>query len=335
MTDDTQQNDGTALTRREFAKMGAVAATTALGVKTAAASDHSLAFRSAGELAALIASGDVSSVEFTRYFIDRIKRHDGAVNTVVVRDFDRALEAAQAADAALAADEAPGPLHSVPMTIKESYDIGGLPTSWGNPEHRNAIAEADSVVVSRFKAAGAHFLGKTNVPIHLADFQSYNDIHGQTNNPWDVTRGPGGPGGRPDQPRMRLRHRRVDPQPGPLLRCLRPQAELGDRAEPQPQPARHTEGRAAYRPGGARAVGPQRRRPSAGAADDRRAQRPRLPRLGPRSGGHRRYRSEGPAGRLVARFRSGPGRRGHLRPRHRRRRTPGGPQRHGIGHGAS
>lgn len=175
--------------------MGALAATSAFAADSATAGEQSLAFRSAGELAALIASGDLSSVELTGYFIDRIERHDGRTNAVVVRDFDRALEAAQTADAARASGRMIGPLHGVPMTIKESYDIAGLPSSWGNPEHRDAIAEADSVVVSRLKAAGAHFLGKTNVPIHLADFQSYNAIYGQTNNPWDLSRGPGGSSG--------------------------------------------------------------------------------------------------------------------------------------------
>jgi len=114
---------------------------------------------------------------------------------VPVRDFERALAAAAEADAALARGDVLGPLHGLPMTIKESYDIAGLPTTWGNPAWKDNIATADSVVVSRFKAAGAHFMGKTNVPFMLADFQSYNEIYGQTNNPWDPSRTPGGSSG--------------------------------------------------------------------------------------------------------------------------------------------
>jgi amidase len=81
------------------------------------------------------------------------------------------------------------------MTIKESFDIEGLPTTWGIPAAARNIAKADSVVVERFKSAGAHFMGKTNVPLNLGDFQSYNAIYGTTNNPWDRSRTPGGSSG--------------------------------------------------------------------------------------------------------------------------------------------
>jgi amidase len=81
------------------------------------------------------------------------------------------------------------------MTIKEAYDVAGLPTTWGIPAFKNNIARTDAEVVKRFKAAGAHFMGKTNVPLELGDFQSYNDIYGTTNNPWDVQRTPGGSSG--------------------------------------------------------------------------------------------------------------------------------------------
>ena len=78
------------------------------------------------------------------------------------------------------------------MTIKEAYDVAGLPTTWGVPEFENNIATTDSAVVERFKAAGAHFLGKTNVPLHLEDWQSYNEIYGTTNNPWNIEKTRGG-----------------------------------------------------------------------------------------------------------------------------------------------
>lgn len=149
-------------------------------------------FESAVELARKIRARKISSRELTDLYIDRIERHDGALNAVVVRDFERARAAAEAADHALAAGRDLGPPHGVPMTIKESYDIAGLPTTWGIPEFRDNIAETDSETVRRFKEVGAHFMGKTNVPLHLADFQSFNDIYGTTNNPWNVSRTPGG-----------------------------------------------------------------------------------------------------------------------------------------------
>ena len=92
-----------------------------------------LAFETAGALARKIREREISSRELTDLYIQRIESHDGEINAVVVRDFDRARESADAADAALASGDAPGPLHGVPMTIKEAYDIEGLPTTWGIP----------------------------------------------------------------------------------------------------------------------------------------------------------------------------------------------------------
>ena len=108
---------------------------------------------------------------------------------------ERARAAADAADKALAEGRATGPLHGVPMTLKESYDIEGLPTTWGIPEFRGNVATSDSEVARRYRNAGAVLLGKTNVPRELADFQSYNEIYGTTNNPWDLTRTAGGSSG--------------------------------------------------------------------------------------------------------------------------------------------
>ena len=153
------------------------------------------AFRGAGEMARMIRAGEASSAELTDYFIERIERFDGDINAVVVRDFDRAREAARDADERLARGDATGPLHGVPMTIKESYDITGLPTTWGIPMFKDNIAASDSESVRSYKGAGAVFLGKTNVPLNLADFQSYNDIYGTTRNPWDPSRTPGGSSG--------------------------------------------------------------------------------------------------------------------------------------------
>ena len=154
-----------------------------------------MAFESAGALAGRIRAGEISSLELTDYYIDRIERLDGAINAVVVRDFERARAAARQADAQRAAGSALGPLHGVPMTIKESYDVEGLATTWGLPVFKDNIAKSDSLSVRAYKDAGAIFLGKTNVPLSLADFQSYNDIYGTTSNPWNLKRGPGGSSG--------------------------------------------------------------------------------------------------------------------------------------------
>jgi amidase len=184
--------------RRSFLhQSGAVAATAMLSglPSMARSSTAELGFMPAVQLAARLRAKDIGSEELARYFISRIEKYDQKLNAVVVRDFERALDAAKKADAMMAKGKLAGPLHGLPMTIKESYDIAGLPTTWGVPEAAKAIAQTDSAVVERFKNAGALFLGKTNVPINLGDFQSYNAIYGTTNNPWDVTRTPGGSSG--------------------------------------------------------------------------------------------------------------------------------------------
>lgn len=151
-------------------------------------------YTTATDLSAALAAGDVSSVELTEAAIARIERHDDDVNAVCVRDFDNALTAAREADAARAKGEA-RPLLGIPMTVKESYNIAGLPTTWGNPEFKDFAPTEDALAVARVKAAGAVVLGKTNVPFMLGDLQSYNDIYGTTNNPWDLGRTPGGSSG--------------------------------------------------------------------------------------------------------------------------------------------
>jgi amidase len=159
------------------------------------ASANEPAFMSAVDLARMLRGKRISSVELTQYFIDRIERYDTKLNAVVVRDFERALVAARKADEALARGVPLGALHGVPMTIKESYDIAGLPTTMGIPQFKSNVATTDSAVVERLKAAGALVLGKTNVPRGLGDWQSQNEIYGRTNNPWDTAKTPGGSSG--------------------------------------------------------------------------------------------------------------------------------------------
>jgi amidase len=152
------------------------------------------AYRSAGELAQSLATKEISALDLTDQFIARIEALDGDLNAVPVRDFTRARETAREADAALGRGER-RPLLGVPVTIKESYNISGLPTTWGNLAARDFIPQEDALAVARLRNAGVVILGKTNVPLNLADWQSYNDIHGATNNPWDRTRTPGGSSG--------------------------------------------------------------------------------------------------------------------------------------------
>ncbi|MGH6615355.1 amidase family protein [Sphingomonas sp.] len=150
--------------------------------------------RTALETATAIRAGESSALLECEAAIARIEDRDGPINAVVVRDFDRAREQAAAMDRRLAAGDT-APLLGVPMTIKESYDIAGLPTTWGFEAHRGHIAQKDAVAVQRLKAAGAVFLGKTNVPVSLADLQSVNPVYGRTSNPHDHTRVPGGSSG--------------------------------------------------------------------------------------------------------------------------------------------
>jgi amidase len=157
-------------------------------------SDDALNFASCRELTAALTAKKISALELTDHFISRIETLDGKLNAVVVRDFERARAAAKAADAALARGEH-RPLQGIPIVIKESFDIAGLPTTWGVPAFRNFIAREDALMVARVRAAGAIILGKTNVPYVLGDWQSFNDIYGSTNNPWDLSRSPGGSSG--------------------------------------------------------------------------------------------------------------------------------------------
>jgi amidase len=147
------------------------------------------------ELSAKIKSKEVSSLELTELYISRIEELDDKVNSVVVRTFDQAIEDAKKADLSISKGENLGPLHGLPMTIKESYVLKDQKTTWGMPEFKDNVASEDGLAVKRFRNAGAHFIGKTNVPLQLADFQSYNEIYGTTGNPWNVTKTPGGSSG--------------------------------------------------------------------------------------------------------------------------------------------
>ncbi len=146
-------------------------------------------FRTATEVAADIRRGALSSRELTEQLFARIDASD--VNAVVATRRDFALEAASKADATTG-----GPLHGVPMTIKDAFAVAGMATTWGEPAFAGAVADRDAVVVERLQAAGAIVVGKSNVHRMLADFgRTENPVFGRTLNPRDLARTPGGSSG--------------------------------------------------------------------------------------------------------------------------------------------
>ena len=151
-------------------------------------------FETAIGLSRALARKEVSALELADHAIQRIERHDAKINAVCVRDFEQARETARAADAARARGE-DRPLLGIPLTVKESYNVAGLPTTWGIPTQKDFRPKEDALAITRVKHAGGVIIGKTNVPLGLGDWQSYNDIYGTTNNPYDLTRTPGGSSG--------------------------------------------------------------------------------------------------------------------------------------------
>jgi amidase len=154
-----------------------------------------LHFRSALELARLLRTRKISAVELLEDCLNQFVLHNDALNAVVVTDIARAKHAAEASDRRLKRGKPLGPFEGVPMTAKESFDWSGTPTTWGLFGLKDSIATRDAAAITRLTNAGAVIYGKTNVPLMLADWQSFNDVYGTTNNPWDVTRAPGGSSG--------------------------------------------------------------------------------------------------------------------------------------------
>ena len=156
-----------------------------------------LALASAGEQAAAIAAKQVSSRELLDLFLARVERFDEPVHAVVTLDVERARAAAAKADEATARGESFGPLHGLPITIKDAIETEGIRSTGGAVELKDHVPTADAPAVARLKSAGAIVFGKTNLPRWSGDLQSYNELFGTTNNPWDLTRGPGGSSGGP------------------------------------------------------------------------------------------------------------------------------------------
>jgi len=150
-------------------------------------------FLPAWRIAELTRAGDIGCLEVLDFYLDRTTRLDPRINAVILRDADRARARARALDSTNRTEG--GPLFGVPMTVKESFDLAGHPTTWGYSSRRDHRAAEDALAVRRLEAEGAVVFGKTNVPVALADWQSFNPIYGTTCNPWNVDHTPGGSSG--------------------------------------------------------------------------------------------------------------------------------------------
>jgi amidase len=159
--------------------------------------DDATATWTATRLAAALAAKEISSRELLQLYVDRIARLNGPVNAVVTLDAERATAVATALDQATARGERRGPLHGLPITVKDAIEVEGVRSTGGAVELTDHVPAADAVAVARLKAAGAVVFGKTNVPRWSGDLQTYNDIFGTTNNPWALDRVPGGSSGGP------------------------------------------------------------------------------------------------------------------------------------------
>jgi amidase len=162
------------------------------GVST---NDRDVHFLPAAELVARLRTGELGSEELLDHFLGRIDKQNGTINAVVALDADRARQRAREADEATARGESWGPLHGLPITIKDSFETEGLVTTSGAPELAHHVPAEDAAAVARLKTAGGVVFGKTNLPLYAGDHQTYNKVYGRTNNPWDTDRGAGGSSG--------------------------------------------------------------------------------------------------------------------------------------------
>lgn len=155
----------------------------------------SMHYQPAHALLADLKAGRISSESLVRCFLERIRQHNSRINAVVTLDENRALAQAQAADRTLATGEATGPLHGLPLTLKDTWEVAGMLTTAGAPALRQHRPEHHADVARRLEEAGAIIIGKTNVPIYATDLQSYNKLFGVTNNPYNRDHTPGGSSG--------------------------------------------------------------------------------------------------------------------------------------------
>ena len=147
---------------------------------------------SATKLIRALKAKKLGALELLDYYAARIKRFDGVLNALPILDMDAARKRAKALDRKGAKA---GPLAGLPMTVKESFDLAGYPTTWGLAEYANTAAKTNAVAVQRLFDAGANVFGKSNVPTLLADWETVNVVYGKTVSPWDHQRTPGGSSG--------------------------------------------------------------------------------------------------------------------------------------------
>ena len=152
-------------------------------------------YENAHSLISKIKNKEASCVEILDAFLKRVEEVNPKINAVVALDAERALEEARKADEQVFKGEKLGPLHGLPMTIKDAFEVEGIVSTGGNPQWQENIPKRNAEAVQRLVDAGAIIFGKTNVPYLSSDLQSYNKIYGTTNNPWDLERTPGGSSG--------------------------------------------------------------------------------------------------------------------------------------------
>src|SRR2546430_8492794 len=186
-----------------------------------------IVFSSTTQLAAAIRAGHVSATEVLEAHLAQIDKHNPALNAIITLDAEQAHERAGEADKALARGQVWGPLHGVPFTLKDAHATAGMRTTTGFPPFADYVPQEDSTMTARLKAAGGILIGKTNVAMMLADYQSSNPIFGRTNNPWNIERTPGGssggagagPGARGAPPGNGTRPSAFPPPPPPFFWC--------------------------------------------------------------------------------------------------------------------
>jgi amidase len=149
-------------------------------------------FVSATKLIRALRQKKIGALELLELYIKRVERYDGALNALPVRDFAAARKRANAFDRKGAKS---GPLGGLPMTVKESFNVAGLATTWGLSEYRDNKPRTNAVAVERFVRAGGNIFAKSNVPVLLADWETANPVYGKTVNPWNHERTPGGSSG--------------------------------------------------------------------------------------------------------------------------------------------
>lgn len=189
--------DRTRQSRRSFLQITASASTAVpllglQGLVRARPAAFDPSYGSATEAMRALESRVISSRELTAHVFARIGRHNPSLNCFVTLLESQAMQQAAEADEARARGKQLGLLHGLPVLIKDCFLTAGVRTTSGSPRYKDYVPTEDAILVERIKRAGAIIIGKTNLPEDAGDWQTFNAIAGQTNNPWDLTRTPGG-----------------------------------------------------------------------------------------------------------------------------------------------